>query len=174
MAIKGLEVNYIPEEDRMLLTINASSEDQHHLYLTRRFVQLAADAMLEVFAHTISHSQSALSEEEEQHIMFMEHEMALGAEQQSQMQMSSYPLEESVSQDPILVTQMHITQYEQDVVISFISEPDQSRVDLCVEPPVLHSLYDSMADVSSHADWNIVFNLGPSLPEITLDKSKLN
>ncbi|MCW5590352.1 MAG: hypothetical protein KIT27_11915 [Legionellales bacterium] len=174
MNIKQLHVNYIPEEDRMVLTIDGQDTDQQHLYLTRRFVQLAADALLDLFIFAAKQHAHQFSDDEQQYLLAMEHQQALAERNKNQGKFAIYPAEKH-SEQPILVTQLFITQFEKDnqLVLSFIGDRESSRIDLCINNSLLHSLYASIANLCEHAQWDIPFSVTHP-PEITLDKRKLN
>jgi hypothetical protein len=157
MRLHQLTLDFIPEQDRLLLRVSTDSQLEMRLWLTRRALRLLWPLLVKmVRASPEAVLQSSL--EARDAIVGMQHEQAL-----SQANFAR-PFEELAREmplgtEPILVTRLQTGRDENGNHILSLQPQQGQGVNLTLDNTLLHSVCKLLQNAVAKSDWDIVLEL---------------
>ncbi|BAS68219.1 hypothetical protein [Bathymodiolus septemdierum thioautotrophic gill symbiont] len=168
MNIHQIQISYSDQEDRLLMSINSTENEEMRLFLTRRIVT----SFLDILNQTISHSllnkpelnnmeKSACEPDKELTPQQMQQQMAHQAKHQHIVDESDYatPFNTGnkfpMGEVPILVVKITINIHQDNNVSFVFVNTDGEDINFNLNPQLLHNILDLLAKVLPSTEWNI-------------------
>ena len=162
MNLEQIRIDFVPEQDRLLVRIAGAGRSEILLWLTRRCVKLLWPLLVKMAASVPSIAQQPLPEAR-QALLDMERERAL------QKADFSKPYEEAererpLGAEPIVVARINTGRNDQGKHVLALLPQQGQGVTLALDDILLHGLCKLLQDVVGKAEWDIVLTLptGPA------------
>ena len=149
--LRQLNVSYIDTEDRLLLKVSTSEDEEYRVWCTRRFTRVLMDRLEETF-QTEMPSSAAVPEPARREVARMQHQQSVTEEsfqQPYQAEPTGYPLGE----DGLLVTSLKYNQQADKTVQLFLGDNKGVGITLNLNEHLKHQLYELFARAAEKADW---------------------
>jgi hypothetical protein len=149
--LRQLNVSYISAEDRLLLKVSTSEDEEYRVWCTRRFTRLLMDRLEETFQSEMP-SSAAVPEPARAEVARMQHQQSVteqSFEQPYQAEPSGYPLGE----DGLLVTSLKYGPQADKTVQLFLGNNEGVGITLNLNEHLEHQLYELFARAAEKADW---------------------
>ena len=149
--LRQLNVSYIDAEDRLLLKVSTSEDEEYRVWCTRRFTRLLIDRLEETFQKEIP-SAAAVPEPARREVARMQHKQTVTEEsfaQPYQAEPTAYPLGE----DGLLVTTLKYSQQPDKTVQLFLGNNKGVGITLNLNEHLKHQLYELFTRATGKADW---------------------
>jgi hypothetical protein len=161
MRLHQLKLDYVAEEDRLLLRVSTDTQLEVRLWLTRRALRLLWSLLLQMMR---SAPEIALQSNPQARdaLVDMQREQALSRANFAEP-FEEAPRDMPLGAEPILVTRIRA---DKDVkgnqVLGLLPQQGQG-IHLTLDNTLLHSLCKLVQNAVAKADWDIVLEL-PALP----------
>lgn len=166
MNLHQLNLSFDPRQDRLLLRVSTTSEQEFRFWLTRRLVQRAwAPLVTQLAASPTAAAAAAVASAP----LEFRHAAAV---QQADFK-TPYVAEgktPAVSPEPLLVTQFSLQSLALDRYEMTLTSDTGVRVSVKLAAPVLHGLVQLLQDVSRGAEWG----LSLALPAAAMASTAIN
>ena len=167
MRIHQLNIQYAPEEDRLIFKLNTHEGDEFCFFFTRRFVKILMPLMEEYLKSV--QTETTTSEQKESISQF-EHEHALSqTEFQKPYQKKSKDEnivedtpaetlpkpEEEIEKPPILVHGFKLYPLEQTNYLLSLHSKEGTGIEITIDKSILHSFYHLLEEGIKVAEWDL-------------------
>ena len=157
MRLHQLKLDFIPEQDRLLLRVSTDSQLEVRLWLTRRALRLLWPLLVqmvrsspEVVLQSNPQARDAL--------VGMQHEQALSRANFSKP-FEEAPREMPLGAEPILVVHLQVSKDgEGNQVLGLLPQQGQG-IHLTLDNTLLHSFCKLVQNAVGKSDWNLVLEL---------------
>ncbi len=149
--LRQLNVSYVNAEDRLLLKVSTSDNEEYRVWCTRRFTRALLDRLEETFQEEMP-SSAAVPEPARREVARMQHQQSVNEEsfrQPYQAEPSGYPLGE----DGLLVTSLKYTQQADNTLQLFLGDNKGVGITLNLSEHLKHQLYELFARATEKAEW---------------------
>ena len=153
MRLHQLKLDFIPEQDRLLLRVSTDNELEVRLWLTRRALRLLWPLLLQMLR---SSPEIALQSNPQARdaLVGMQHEMAL-RQANFASAFKEAPREMPLGAEPILVVRIQTNQDERgNQVLGLLPQQGQG-VHLTLDNTLLHALCKLLQTAVTKTDWDI-------------------
>lgn len=155
--INQIQIRYVDAEDRIMLRLNTEDASEFRFWITRRYAQYMAAALLELLRipEEVDEQRQAGIQDA---VMSFKHEAALSKADFAKA-FKDQPKSMPLGPDPVLLSKLTVKKTaEANPVLCMY--PDQGQgVDLTLQQPLLHSVSKLFADALQSADWGLGFSL---------------
>jgi len=165
MRLHQLKLDFVPEQDRLLLRVSTDNRLEVRLWLTRRALRLLWPLLLQMLR---SAPEIALQSNPQARdaLLGLQHEQALGQAN------FAAPYEEAprampLGAEPVLVVHIQARKDESGKQVLGLLPQQGQGIHLTLDNTLLHSLCKLLQDVVAKTDWDIVLEL-PTLLAQTL------
>jgi hypothetical protein len=164
MRLHQLKLDFVPEQDRLLLRVSTDNQIEVRLWLTRRALRLLWPLLVEM-ARTSPEVALQSNPEARDAIVGMQHEQAL---RQADF---AKPFEEAprampLGSEPILVAHMQVNKDNSGIHVLGLLPQQGQGIHLTLDNTLLHSFCKLVQNAVARADWDIVLQL-PALQSAT-------
>ncbi|MES9967852.1 MAG: hypothetical protein ABW074_11360 [Sedimenticola sp.] len=150
-SLQQINVQFDPQEDRLLLSVRADDDSEIRAWLTRRYCRL----LLGILGKLAREDQAAAdSDEARRAIEAFERDAALANADFStsyDSSATSHPLGE----EPVLVTKIEYQPAENQMIILSLGLPDGRNINLNLSRDLLFALIKLIGDGSMKAEWGL-------------------
>lgn len=154
-ALTQMQLRYIHEEDRLLLRMNTSDEEEFRFWLTRRFTDVFYPLLektqqnsAEVQKQTTPHNKKAVLEFQEEKAK---------SEVTYNTTFASNPKTYPLGDQPLLITKASFEAKEGDYYVLQLSASDHQGVNFDVDQNLLHVFSGLIIDTLPKTNWQLVF-----------------
>lgn len=158
MDIHQLQIKFVAEEDRLLLSISTTTKSEFCLLLTRRFVKLMMPVLVQVMTQE-AQVNSHTDEDVKKAALSMVHEANIAQadfSHQYQQEIKERPLGDA----PVVVVQMQVKNNKLGTPILCFYGGNKKGIEMSFDYKMLHTLYKMIADCAKTADWDLTFTIG--------------
>lgn len=171
--IRQLQLSYNSNQDRLLFRLSASAGRQLNEYrfsLTRRYVRLLWEALLEILQNNLPDEEKRKSESTQAASMTLKHQQAVAkADFKTPFEKShSYPL----GKKPILVGKLTLKKGPQGGQLLSMYPLEGSGLDFHLNDQLLHSFCQLLTQATKRAEWNLDLDFAQA--ESLISKQNLN
>ncbi|MBI1181551.1 MAG: hypothetical protein GC201_13440 [Alphaproteobacteria bacterium] len=155
-SIHQMRVEFIPPEDRLLLSVISRDGMEVKLWLTRRFVRLLWPNLLKL-AESTPEAAAQQSPEAKSSIMRFQHEKALAEARFGKKYDGDKVVDRPFGEAPLLVTKGQIRRVSEPKVgnrLAFVSQDDKP-ITLTLDDVLLHSLCRLIREAARKAEWDL-------------------
>lgn len=149
--LRQLNVSYIDTEDRLLLKMSTSEDEEYRVWCTRRFTRLLMDRLEETF-QTEMPGPLAVPEPARREVARMQHQQSITEEffrQPYEAEPAGYPLGE----DGLLVTTLKYSKKPDKIVHLFLGDNKGVGITLNLNEHLKHQLYELFTRATEKAGW---------------------
>jgi hypothetical protein len=152
VSLRQINIQYMPEHDRLLMRIASGANEEVLLWLTRRCVKLLWPALVNL-AGSIPDILTQSHPDAKTALLGMRHEEALAGADFSKPYEA--PAEHPLGAEPILVARVQAHRAKEDSFVLTLL-PSQGRgVNLALDEKLLHSVCGLLLKVVSGAEWEL-------------------
>jgi len=169
MRLRQLKLDFVPEQDRLLMRISTSDGQEVLLWLTRRCVKLIWPLMLKMVESSPRVQLSGATAEARAALLGLEHERAVQAADFSKPYEQS-ALARPLGEEPILVTRIQSRREENGSHVLTLLPARGQGVHLSLDENLLHSCCKLFQNAVAKADWD--FKLEFPQPPIEVAESE--
>jgi hypothetical protein len=160
MRLHQIKLDFIPEQDRLLLRVSTDNQLEVRLWLTRRALRLLWPLLVQMVRASPEVALQSNPEARDA-LVGMQHERVLSQANFAQP-FEEIPREMPLGAEPVLVARMH-TVKDGDGKQVLVLLPQQGRgIRLTLDNTLLHSLCSLLQTAVAKSDWDIALEL-PSL-----------
>jgi len=167
MRLHQLKLDFIPEQDRLLLRVSTDNQFEMRLWLTRRALRLLWPVLVQMVR---SSPEVALQSNPEARdaLVGMQHEQALSRANFAKS-FEEIPREMPLGAEPILVVHMQASKDgEGNQVLGLLPQQGQG-IHLTLDNTLLHSFCKLMQNAVAKSDWDIVLELPTLQAPLAMD-----
>jgi hypothetical protein len=157
MRLHQLKVDFVPEQDRLLMRISTDDKQEVRLWLTRRALRLlwpllvqTVRSMPEVILQSNPEARDAL--------VGMQHEEALRKANFSKS-FEEVPREMPLGAEPILVARMNTNKDDKGNCVLGLLPQEGQGIHLTLDSTLLHSFCKLLQNAVAKADWDVALDL---------------
>jgi hypothetical protein len=157
MRMHQLKLDFVPEQDRLLLRLTTDNQLEVRLWLTRRAVRLLWPMLVQMVRSTPEVVLQSNPEARDA-LVGMQHEQALRQANFSKS-FEETPREMPLGSEPILVARMNTNRDDSGNHVLGLQPQEGKGVNLSLDNTLLHSFCKLVQNAVAKADWDIVLEL---------------
>ena len=151
--INQVQLKFVPTEDRLLLRVSTSDNDEFRFWLSRRFARLLWPVIGNLLLENprIKTQPSPIAQRE---LLAFEHQKAIDDADFS----TPYGEGEKalpLGDVPVLLTRFQIREGENDTPVLSMSSQQGQVIDLALNPGLLHSVAELLKNAVAVAQWDL-------------------
>ncbi len=171
MGLHQFALTYDPVQDRALLRINTTENEEIHCHLTRRYCQLVSQVLQDCIKQELQKTGGDLPSSMDQ-VLGIEHDSYVQksdfSQQYEQRSDAHFPL----GQEPLLLVKIQIQERDNGVLL-ILSGNTGVHIELQLTTKLMHGLLKLIEDTGAHADWKLDSRLNTSLQGLVENDSML-
>ncbi len=163
MNIHQMQMSYLTQEDRLILSINSQDKEEFRLFLTRRIIISFWDILNRTITHSLSTHTTpddllTIPESQQQQ---MEQKITQKIQHRHIIEKDDYetPFNNGnkfpMGEIPILVEKITVNVYENTKIVLIFESNQSQNISLNLTPQLLYNLSDLLIKVMPSTDWNI-------------------
>ncbi|BBB22981.1 conserved hypothetical protein [Abyssogena phaseoliformis symbiont OG214] len=158
MQIHQLQMSYSPEEDRIILRVGSTTDEEICLFLTRRLV----NDFWTILVPAMKQSEPMLNDMQKTSEIPEVKKIKQEIQHQQIIEKSDYitPFnkgkESPVGQTPMLTTKISINTNDSNMTLFVFSSADGKNINLNLNQELVHNLYELIAKVLPSTNWGLV------------------
>jgi hypothetical protein len=162
MRLRQLKLDFVPEQDRLLMRIATSEGQEVLLWLTRRCVRLIWPMMIKMVESNPRVQLPGASAEARAALLGLEHERAMRAADFSKPY-EERSLARPLGEEPMLVTRVQSRREENGAHVLTLLPGSGQGIHLTLDEGLLHSCCRLLQNAVAKADWGfkLEFPAGP-------------
>jgi hypothetical protein len=158
MRLNQLKIDYVPEQDRLLLLISASEAVEVRMWLTRRFVKLLWPLLVRLAEEGSPRIRAQPNPEARKALLGLEHEQAV------QKADFSKPYDETaratpLGEAPLLMARIQTGHDPNGQPVVALHPVEGKGLTLTLDPVLLHSVCRLLQAAVKKSDWDMVLKL---------------
>jgi hypothetical protein len=164
MRLHQLKIDFVAEQDRLLMMIAASEQVEVRMWLTRRFVKLLWPLLVKLAEEASPRIRTQTNPEARKALLGIEHEQAVSKADFSK------PYEEQaratpLGAEPLLLARIQTGHDPNGQPVLAMHPPEGQGVTLTLDPVLLHSVCRLLQAAVKKSDWDMDLKLPGSVPE---------
>ncbi len=167
MRLHQLKLDFIPEQDRLLLRVSTDNQLEMRLWLTRRALRLLWPLLVKTARSSPEVAQQS-SPQARDALVGMQHERALRRANFANP-FEEAPRELPLGPEPILVARIQTNKDGDGNLILGLLPQDGQGINLTLDNTLLHSLCKLLQNAVAKSDWDIVLELPTLLAQSATD-----
>jgi hypothetical protein len=167
MRLHQLKLDFIPEQDRLLLRVSTDNQLEVRLWLTRRALRLLWPLLVQMVRASPEVALQSNPEARDA-LVGMQHERALSQANFAQP-FEELPREMPLGTEPILVARMQTNRDDNGNHILGLLPQQGQGVNLTLDNTLLHSLCKLLQTAVAKSDWDIVLELPALQAPLAMD-----
>src|SRR3954469_12606001 len=162
MNLEQIRIDFVPEQDRLLMRLASGDRSEVLLWLTRRCVRLMWPLLIKMTESVPQIAQQPLPEAR-QALLGMQREQALSKANFSRPYDAAGG-ERPLGADPLVVARLNTGRNEQGKHVLMLLPQQGQGVTLALDDTLLHGLCKLLQDVVAKAEWDmaLVMPTGPA------------
>jgi len=159
LSIHQFNLQFNPEEDRLVFRMNTVNKEEFRFFLTRRFVKILWPVLLQLLEKDYAAREPERSYAAKELVSFEREKVLSQADfgQKYQADIMRYPLGE----DNILLTRIQIKQKGNVHILCLFPSAGQG-VEIPVNPVFLHTFSKLLMDLVAKTDWDMQLRFAES------------
>lgn len=160
-GIRQIFINYVPAQDRILVRVSTTDNNEIRMWLTRRFVTVLWPAMLNMLESdpsVVGQSNTQIKQE----VLSFRHEEAI-SKTRFTTNYQSPPQTKPVNQVPFLITKLSTKRLDNGRTQLVFGTASRRSLQFVVDRTLTHSLCKLIADCASKAKWGLDLKITKSL-----------
>ena len=158
MRLHQLKIDYVPEQDRLLMLVSASDGVEVRLALTRRFVKLLWPLLLKLAEEASPRIRTQPNPEARKALFGIEHEQAVARADFSRAY-EAKPRATPLGEAPLLLERIQTGRNREGQPVVALHPAEGSGVTLTFDSVLLHSVCKLLQSAVKKSDWDIDLRL---------------
>ena len=150
--LRQLNVSYVATEDRLLLKISTSDDQEYRAWCTRRYARLLLDRLETLFEKEVGEAQQVVPETARKEVAELKHSSAV-SEQAFQKPYEAEPASYPLGEDGLVLTRFSYREQGNDVVAVTLSGEEGKGLTLNMDNRLRHHFYEILARGCQRAQW---------------------
>jgi len=149
-----IQLKFVPLEDRLLLLLNTSDKAEFKLWLTRRYVKLLWQTLLQLLEKSMTHHHYTDPQKTAAILSFQHEQVIKNADFSSQYEQkpqATMPL----GNEPILVSKIQIKQRDDDVQVLCLHPDEGKGIEIALDETLLHSFCKILSEAVKNTEWDL-------------------
>ena len=167
MRLHQLKLDFIPEQDRLLLRVSTDNQLEVRLWLTRRALRLLWPLLLQM-ARASPEVALQSNPQARDALVGMQHERALRQANFADA-FEETPRAMPLGAEPILVARIRTSRDEQGNQVLALLPQEGQGIHLTLDNTLLHSLCKLLQNAVAKSEWDIVLELPTLLAQTLTD-----
>jgi len=167
MRLHQLKLDFIPEQDRLLLRVSTDDQQEVRLWLTRRALRLMWPLLVQMVRASPEVALQSNPQARDA-LVGMQHEQALSRANFAQAY-DEVPREMPLGAEPILVARIHSNKDDKGNHVLGLLPQQGKGIHLTLDNTLLHSFCKLVQNVVAKSDWNIALELPKLQTPLALD-----
>jgi len=158
VRLHQLKIDYVAEQDRMLMLIAASDAVEVRMFLTRRFIKLLWPLLVKLAEEASPRIKTQANPEARRALLGLEHEQAVSRADFSK------PFEETprttpLGEAPLLLARIQTGHDRNGLPVLAMHPADGQGITLTLDPVLLHSVCRLLQAAVTKSDWDMELRL---------------
>ena len=149
--LRQLNVTYVPAEDRLLLKVSTSDDQEYRAWCTRRFARLLLERLESLFETEIEEVQM-VPEAARKDVAQLKHRGSV-TEQAFAKPYEAEPVSYPLGESGLLLTQFSYQHHESGRVVATLSGDGGKGLTLNMDSKLQHHLYEIITRACQRAEW---------------------
>jgi hypothetical protein len=149
--LRQMKISYVDREDRLLLRISNSDDQEYRLWCTRRFTRLMLDRFEHEFQEEVV-AAAPVPQEARKDVAQMQHSQAV-KEEDFQKPYDAVPTEYPLGEKGLLVSTLKYNKNEKGVMSLNLSDGKDKGMSLNLNPSLQHQFYELLRRATEKAGW---------------------
>jgi hypothetical protein len=158
MRLHQLKIDYVAEQDRLLMLISASDAVEVRMALTRRFVKLLWPLLVKLAEEASPRIRTQANPEARKALLGLEHEQAV-AKADFSKPYDGATRARPLGEDPILLARIQTGRDRKGNPVVALHPAEGQGVTLTLDPVLLHSVCRLLQAAVKKSDWDIDLKL---------------
>jgi hypothetical protein len=170
-AITQVNIRFIPEEDRLLFSMNTTDKQQFRFYFTRRWVKLFWPNLTKILEAEMP--DASFDTPSKEAAVAFQHEVAMSdAEYDKPFETENvtYPW----GDEPLVATEVRFKEPPMELPSIGIYAANGIGLEFNCGHKILHYFYQVLPEATERAGWDMVLARAEYVTSIPVDSSKLN
>jgi hypothetical protein len=151
--LRQVNVTYVDVQDRLLLKVSTSEDEEFRVWCTRRFTRLLMERLEESFQQEMPAARvEAVPEPVRREVAQMQHKQAV-QEESFQQPYQAEPKEYPLGEEGLLVTTLKYKALENKSVQMHLGDNEGRGVSLNLDENLKHQLYELFERAAAKAQW---------------------
>lgn len=159
MRLNQLKIDFIPEQDRLMIQLSTSESAEIRLWMTRRFVKLLWPLLVKLAEETSPRIQTQASPEARRALLGIEHEQAISKADFSKPFEETQAREMPLGHEPILLARIQTGRDPKGQPVVAMHPSEGQGVTLTFDSVLLHSVCRLLQAAVQKSDWDIELKL---------------
>jgi hypothetical protein len=151
--LRQINVSYVDVQDRLLLKVSTSEDEEFRVWCTRRFTQLLLQRLEESFQEDMpAETAKAVPEPARREVAQMQHQQVV-KEESFERPYEAEPTEYPLGEDGLLVTTIKYQPMADDSVQMHLGDNQGKGLTLNLDENLKHQLYELFERAAAKAKW---------------------
>ena len=164
MRLHQIKIDYVAEQDRLMMQLATSDEQEVRMWLTRRFVKLLWPLLVKLAEEASPRIRTQADPEARKALLTMEHEEAMARADFSK------PYDDSerampLGEDPLLLARIQTAHDASGQPVVAMHPAEGQGVTLTLDPVLLHSVCRLLQAAVKGSDWDMELKLPGTEPQ---------
>ena len=159
MRLNQLKIDFVPEQDRLLMQLSTSESVEVRLWLTRRFVKLLWPLLVKLAEETSPRIRTQPNPEARRALLGIEHEQAISKADFSKRYEESGPRQLPLGEEPILLASIQTGRDARGLPVVAMHPTSGQGLTLTFDAVLLHSVCKLLQAAVQKSDWDVELNL---------------
>lgn len=151
-SLHQVRLQYVAEQDRLMLRIATVQRNEYRIWLTRRLVRLLWPHLVKALAHQVP--TGAQTPQARKAVMAFQQEQA-SAKADFRSAYDEEGLNQALGDEPMLPTRVNCQPKSDGGVMLAFDDADDRRVPLNLGAGLLHNIVRLLVDVTGKVDWDL-------------------
>ena len=171
MRLHQIKIDYVAEQDRLLMQLATSNEQEVRMWLTRRFVKLLWPLMVKLAEEASPRIRTQADPEARKALLSLEHEEAMARADFSK------PYDDSVramplGEEPLLLARIQTAHDSSGQPVVAMHPAEGQGVTLTFDSVLLHSLCRLLQAAVAKSDWDMELKLPGLVPAREIERAQ--
>lgn len=159
MRLNQLKIDFVPEQDRLLMQLSTSESVEVRLWLTRRFVKLLWPLLVKLAEETSPRIRTQANPEARRALLGIEHEQAVSKADFSKPFEETPARQMPLGEEPILLARIQTGRDAKGLPVVAMHPSDGQGITLTFDAVLLHSVCKLLQAAAQKSDWDIALTL---------------
>lgn len=150
--LRQLNVSYVATEDRLLLKISTSDDQEYRAWCTRRYARLLLDRLEALFENEVVDAKQVVPTEARKQVAELKHSSTV-TEQAFQKPYEAEPATFPLGEDGLVLTRFSYREQDNDVAVVTLSGEEGKGLTLNMDNKLRHHFYEILTRACQRAQW---------------------
>ena len=170
MKLHQLKIDFVAEQDRLLMLIAASEKVEVRMWLTRRFVKLLWPLLVKLAEEASPRIRTQPNPEARKALLGIEHEQAMSKADFSKPY-DAGPSERPLGEAPLLLARIQTGHDRNGQPVVALHPAEGQGITLTFDSVLLHSVCRLLQSVVKKSDWDMELKLPGTEPEASGERA---